>query len=121
MQPKNFQILKISKQTSRYTGKPVYAVFFKGDDGKSYKSWVDPNNGNFKRWENLLKVKNILTGLNIKGNGNLIDADSYPKLVTVKEQETVKGVELEQKSTEPEQNALFDTDNLVKKEERQYF
>lgn len=81
MKPTNYQITKISKQTSRYTKKPVYAVFFKGDDGHSYKTWLDPNNGNFRRWEGLMKVGNVLTGINLKGNGNLVDADSFPRLV----------------------------------------
>lgn len=80
MKPTQFQITKISKQTSRYTHMPVYAVFFKADDGRSYKTWLDPKNGNYRRWEGLMKVDNVLTGINLKGNGNLIDADSFPRL-----------------------------------------
>lgn len=78
--PTNFQILKVQAQKSRYTQKDVFAVFFKGDDGKSYKTWLDPANGNFRRWEPLMKEDMIITGLKIK-SGRLIDADSYPRAV----------------------------------------
>jgi hypothetical protein len=50
---KFFQITGVSKQTSRHTGKDVYAVFFKADTGESYKTWIDPANSNFRRWQNL--------------------------------------------------------------------
>lgn len=79
MQPTHFQILKISKQTSKYTGKPVFAVFFKGSDGLSYRTWIDPGNGNYRRWEGVMKVNTVLTGLKVKA-GRLIDADSYPQI-----------------------------------------
>lgn len=79
MQPTKFQITGVKTTKSNYTKKDVYAVFFKGDDGKAYKSWIDPNNGNFRRWQGLLTKGNVLTGLRIK-SGTLIDADSYPKL-----------------------------------------
>lgn len=75
-----FQILKISKQKSYHTKKDVYAVFFKGSDGGSYKTWLDPLNGNYRRWQSLLKVGNTLTGIRVK-QGRLIDADSFPTLV----------------------------------------
>jgi hypothetical protein len=83
MEPSQFQITKVAQTTSKYTHKPVYMVFFKADDGKSYKTWLDPNNGNYKRWQNLMGVGNVLIGINLKGNGNLVDADSFPRLVTV--------------------------------------
>lgn len=90
MKPTKFQITKISKQMSFHTKREVFAVFFKGDDGRSYKTWLDPLNGNYRRWESVAKVHNVLTGLNLKGNGNLIDADSYPRLVS-QESEVVSG------------------------------
>ena len=83
MKPTQFQITKVQTTKSHYTHKDVYAVFFKADDGRSYKTWLDPNNGNFKRWQNLMKVGNVLTGVNLKGNGTLVDADSFPRLVKV--------------------------------------
>lgn len=81
MQP-SYTIQKIQKEISRYTKQPVYAVFFKSSDGGSYKSWLDPKNGNFKRWEALLKVGNTLSNIKVK-TGRLIDADSFPLLVQV--------------------------------------
>lgn len=80
MKPTNFQITGISNQISKHTGKPVFAVFFKADDGLSYRTWLDEANGNFKRWEKHLHVDIVLTNLKIKA-GRLIDADSYPKVV----------------------------------------
>ena len=79
MNPKEFTITKVSNIISYHTKKPVFAVFFKGDDGKSYKTWLDPKNGNFKRWGNWLHVGNVLKGIRIK-HGNLLDADSSPVL-----------------------------------------
>lgn len=81
---KYFQITGVSKQTSHHTGKDVYAVFFKADTGESYKTWLDPANGNFRRWQDLLKEGLVLTNLNIKNDKRrLIDADSFPKLMVV--------------------------------------
>lgn len=88
MKPSQFQITKISKQLSHYTKQPVYAMFFKADDGRSYKTWLDPKNGNYRRWEGLMKVGNVLTGVNLKGNGNLVDADSFPRLVKVEQNDS---------------------------------
>lgn len=74
------QITGVKEQISYHTKKPVFAVFFKADDGKSYRTWLDPLNGNFKRWKDLLKVGKVLDGLVVKYK-NLIDADSFPKEV----------------------------------------
>ncbi len=81
MKPTKFQITGIKTTKSNYTKQDVFAVFFKGDDGRAYKTWLDPKNGNYKRWEGVMKRGNVLMGLNIKGNGTLIDADSFPRLV----------------------------------------
>lgn len=88
MKPSQFQITKVSQQTSHYTKQPVFAVFFKADDGRSYKTWLDPKNGNYRRWEGLMKVGNVITGVNLKGNGNLVDADSFPRLVKVEQSDS---------------------------------
>lgn len=75
-----FVITKVWETKSRHTGKPVYMVTFKGDDTKSYRCWIDPLNGNYKRWANYLTPGIELTNLKIKA-GNLIDADSRPEVV----------------------------------------
>ena len=72
-------ILKISHKPSQYGGKFTY-VYFKGEDGKSYRSCIGSHFGNYRRWEGLCKIGNVLDGLVVKGKG-LIDADSFPKLV----------------------------------------
>lgn len=103
MQPQFFQIIGIRKTLSHYTKKDVYAVFFKDEHGKSYKTWLDPQNGNYKRWQGLLQMGNVLTGINIKGNGNLVDADSFPRLVRQPEQKpetTVRPADDEPKQAE---------------------
>lgn len=88
MNPTNYQITGIKKTKSFYTKQDVFAVFFKGDDGKAYRTWLDPHNGNYARWQGLLKVGNVLTGINIKGNQRLVDADSFPRLVPQPEQKS---------------------------------
>jgi hypothetical protein len=61
-------------------GGHFYYAFFKGEDGKSYRSCLYPQFGNFKRWEPLLNKENvILDGLQLRGK--LIDADSFPRIV----------------------------------------
>jgi len=72
-------LLKTQEQVSKFGGKFYYA-FFKGDDGKSYCSCLYPNYGNFKRWQCLIGKENVvLDNLNVRGN--MIDADSFPKIV----------------------------------------
>lgn len=74
-----FTILKIREDASRHGGK-FYWVFFKGEDGTSCKTMVNPQYGNAKRWLPLMKVGNVVTGLVFK-NKNLVDADSMVRLV----------------------------------------
>lgn len=76
------QVTSIAEQPSRYSGSPVFLITFKGEDGKSYRTWVDIQNGNFKRWAPIIQRtdKPMLDGLVIK-KGNLIDADSFPVFI----------------------------------------
>lgn len=71
------QITKITQRQSKFTGKPVYMVCFKCEDGKSRTAWIDSGYGNYSRWQHYLTVGMSLDGLNVKSTG--IDADSYPK------------------------------------------
>ena len=74
-------LIKTQKVASKMGGYFYYA-FFKGEDGKSYRSCLYPSCGNFKRWQSFIGREDVvLSGLNIKGK--LIDADSFP--VEVKE------------------------------------
>lgn len=67
------EITKIDKRKSKLGGYFVY-VFFKGKDGKSYKTCLYPQYRNFTRWKGL-KTGDVLKNINIKKD-NLIDADS---------------------------------------------
>jgi hypothetical protein len=72
-------LLKTKEHISKFGGKFYYA-FFKGEDGKSYRSCLYPNYGNFPRWLPFIGKEGILLdGLNPKGS--MIDADSFPKQV----------------------------------------
>jgi hypothetical protein len=72
-------LLKTQKTTSKFGGDFFYA-FFKGEDGKSYRSCLYPKYGNFSRWSGLIGKENVvLDGLNLKGR--MIDADSFPRVV----------------------------------------
>ena len=112
------QIIKVSKMKSRRTSGDSYFVIFKCEDGKSRKSWIDSGLMNFKRWENFLKTGITLDNLGIKGD--VIDADSYPKLVqTLTNQPQPKQIteqEIKEAHEKFEQNKLVDVEQL--KEER---
>ena len=75
------QIIKISKQRSKYGG-DVYLICFKSLTGKSYISYVSPKFRNFARWKKVLDVGVTLTGLKLSSKKpNLIDADSRFQIV----------------------------------------
>lgn len=82
--PIQAQVLKIAKHISKYTGEDVYVLFLKSIEGKSYKCWVDPQNRNYRFWEQIiLRGKGtILRNLYVKNEkAKLIDADSMPEIV----------------------------------------
>lgn len=74
------KIIKVVEKDSRYGG-CFYYIFFKGEDGKNYKSCVYPQCGNYKRWAEIIQrylkepAEIWLRGLVLKGE-KLIDADS---------------------------------------------
>lgn len=72
-------LLRTQEQPSKFGGK-FYYFFFKGEDGKSYRSCMYPNYGNFARWKGFVGRTNVsLDGLIAKGS--MIDADSFPREV----------------------------------------
>lgn len=89
------KILKISLQPSKL-GSSFYYVFFKSDDGMSYKTCLYPHFHNFKHWQKALKEsenKEVwLDNLFLKSNG-LIDADSQFTMQIGEEKEEKKGPE----------------------------
>lgn len=71
-------LLKTEEHPSQYSGNFFYA-YFKGDDGKSYRSCLWPKMGNFLRWKPYIGRENVvLDGLN-KKTDYMIDADSFPR------------------------------------------
>jgi len=72
-------LLKSERRASKYGGHFFY-LFFKGEDGKSYRSCVTPACRNFAQWKLFLGRENVwVEGLMVKSK-NMIDADSVPKL-----------------------------------------
>lgn len=70
-------VTSVTSKPSKFGGE-AFLITFKGEDGKSYRTWVATNNGNFQRWSDIIFKWGkgvVLAGLVIKG-GNLIDADS---------------------------------------------
>ena len=71
-------LLKIEQHPSAY-GRHFYYVFFKSEDGKSYRTCIRPGFENWERWrEHLRQGEAIwLDGLRVLKPG-MIDADSWP-------------------------------------------
>lgn len=84
------QIYKIDQlKTSRNKGEVFYRVYFtmKGAlDGHKFwaKTDIVPSFRNYSRWKGLLKVGNILSGLNMR-KPDEVNADSNPKFEMHKE------------------------------------
>jgi len=80
----NAKILKITERPSNQGG-IFYYVFFKSDEGKSYRSCISSKMRNFKNWEQIIKrytkgEELELSGLFVTPQG-LIDADSKPVIL----------------------------------------
>ena len=74
----NAEILEISEKMKSKYGGDLYYIFFKTEDGKSFKTCVATSMRNFITWKRVIVDKMIgakLGGLRIK-SGNVIDADS---------------------------------------------
>lgn len=79
----NGEIIKIIEKKSKY-GNIYFDVQFKLlGTGSFYRCCVYTQCRNFIRWENKLKVGNILSNLDLitKYGKTFIDADSFPELV----------------------------------------
>jgi hypothetical protein len=86
-------VLKIQANPSQKTGGTVYQMCFKDlEDGKSYTTWIDSGFRNYRNWRELMQTQIVLDNLRVK-KGNLIDADSEPRLVD-KEDITDKQMEI---------------------------
>lgn len=75
------QITSIKKKIS-HLGGFYYHVFFKGENGRDYFTYIYPKMMNFKRWKKVLKEGIVLSDFKLlKGRKNLINADSNFKIV----------------------------------------
>lgn len=77
------KILKIEKKISRYsTTLPFFYIYFRGEDGKSYKTCASPIYRNYQRWHALAEssaksdiwLDNLSTKI-FRGE-TIVDADS---------------------------------------------
>ena len=71
----------VKREPSNYGGS-AYLLGFQGEDGKSYRTWVATNCGNYHRWRPIIEKGRgtAVEGLNIKA-GRLISADSFPRVI----------------------------------------
>lgn len=77
------KLLDIQSRPSKYGGEFCY-LFFKGEDGKSYRSCVSPSYRNWENWQkivsNFSKESPVWLNNLFTKNG-LIDADSKPTII----------------------------------------
>jgi len=75
-------LLRIEQRPSKYNSSLFYYFFFKGEDGKSYRSCIDPACGNFRRWSRFIgcNLPIVLGNLRVL-KSNIIDADCEPEVV----------------------------------------
>lgn len=110
------QIIKLSPQRSKYTGKTAYLICFKCEDGLSRTAWLDEGYRNYQRWHQVLKVGNHLDNL-VAVSNKIINADSFPRLYTP-DTFTVSSPEapestINKKMTDiPTKNPMFDLESF---------
>ena len=102
------ELTGVSRKKSKY-GNDFYYLFFKGDDGKSYKTCIYSNMRNFEKWKKyiILPRGSIIGNLRVKEK-NLINADSTPKLIAMPKFNNEPKVKKVNK-----QKSLFDFDDLT--------
>lgn len=73
----------LKEMKSRYGGKFYYVYFKEYESGKSYRTCLTPNCRNYKNWSSLVNnfKDRVVEVENVRANGNLIDADSMPKII----------------------------------------
>lgn len=73
----------IKERESKYGGRFYYVYFKEYETGKSYKTCISPNYRNYKNWRSLIECfkDKVVEVENARANGNLIDADSTPKII----------------------------------------
>lgn len=75
-------VLKVDKHKSQLKDKgDFWYIFWKGDDGVSYKTCVYEKFRNFARWGNVIRKGAGTRVENLLARGKMIDADSFPRIV----------------------------------------
>ena len=71
----------VKRETSHYGG-DCFLLGFQGEDGKSYRTWIATNCGNYRRWVPIIEqgVGTAVEGLNVKSS-HLINAESFPRVI----------------------------------------
>lgn len=77
--PMRALVLRVSEEKTSKREGSYFHIFFKGDDGRSYKTMVNLIYRNFKYWQSVINhgIGKWYDGLFIKKD-DLIDADSVP-------------------------------------------
>ena len=70
-------VLKIEERRSKFGG-IFYYLFAKDEQGKSYRTCLYPQYGNFRRWRTIIQKGTGTVIDNVICKGQLIDADSFP-------------------------------------------
>lgn len=73
-------LIRTQEQASKFGGSFYYA-FFKGEDGKSYRSCLTPSCRNFKNWKPFIGREFVELD-NLTMIAGMIDADSKPTEVS---------------------------------------
>ncbi len=75
----------LKKPKSNYGGDFYYLIFKNVEDKKPYKLTLQPKFNNFKHWQDVLKLEPGRLIYNVQTFGKVINGDSYPKIIPVKE------------------------------------
>lgn len=79
-------VTSVKTQQSAWGG-VCHLITFKKESGKSCRTWVYDNCGNSRRWQPIIQQGKgtVIDGVTMK-NDNLVDADSFPTVVTFADQ-----------------------------------
>lgn len=101
------QITSFKKHKSKY-GDIFFYVFFKDENGQSFKTCLYTNMRNFQKWDKVVKPGMVLDNLSLKRKG-LIDADSQFQIIGVKEFKIPekKEIVIQRKPVQAVQKQLF--------------
>ena len=101
------QITSFKKHKSKY-GDIFFYVFFKDENGQSFKTCLYTNMRNFQKWDKVVKPGMVLDNLSLKRKG-LIDADSQFQIIGVKEFQIPekKEIVIQRKPVQAVQKQLF--------------